>query len=244
MHDKETLHKLRSQNISGTRVDLPQAAEVPDAVQREETSPSDSKSTADHDYCSPTDREPADRPDHIRLLSDKLTSVEKALKASEHLLGKELQEAVFVLLDHAERSVAQGLDEETLANTVSALLQTQGPGPGAGDSVYSSPLLRAVGGWLGRQFHAANACISQQVEGFKVRHIERITDLPPAEELAGELFPEAMRVLLLSWMGLDEASALWKRQSEYPIVLLILEFANHNLITGVAHVLYSSLICK
>ncbi|KAJ8260860.1 hypothetical protein COCON_G00165830 [Conger conger] len=244
MHDRETLHKLRSQNISRARLELPQVAEVPDEGHEEGTSPPDGKSTADHDYCSPADGEPADRPGHLRLVFEKLTSLEKALKASEQLFGKEQQEAMLLLLGHTEKLAAQGPDEEALAETVLGLLRTQGPGPGAGDSVYSSPLLRAVGGWLGRQFHSANTCISQQVEGFKVRHIERITDLPPAEELAGELFPEAMRILLLTWMGLDEASALWKRHSEYPIVLLILEFANHNLITGVAHVLYSSLICK
>ncbi|XP_035247297.1 uncharacterized protein si:ch211-110p13.9 [Anguilla anguilla] len=244
MYDRETLHKLRSQITKGTRLDLPQPTEVPDAAREEDTPPTDGKSTADHDYCCPADGDSAVRPDHLRLVFKKLASLEKALKDSELHLGKEQQEAILLLMDHTERFVAQGLDEEALADAVSGLLRTQGPGPGAGDSVYSSPLLRAVGGWLGRQFHAANACISRQVEGFKVRHIERITDLPPAEELAGELFPEAMRVLLLSWMGLDEASALWKRQSEYPILLLILEFANHNLITGVAHVLYSSLICK
>uniref|UniRef100_H3BFA2 Si:ch211-110p13.9 n=1 Tax=Latimeria chalumnae TaxID=7897 RepID=H3BFA2_LATCH len=111
-------------------------------------------------------------------------------------------------------------------------------------SVYSNCLLHTISSWLGCQFFFANASISKRVEEFKERHIDRITDLPPAEELVNALFPQAMKILLLNWMGLNEDSAVWKRQSEYPILLLILEFANHNLITGVAHVLYSSLISK
>lgn len=150
---------------------------------------------------------------------------------------------ILSLLSLAENCIdgERTLDEERWAKAVLSLLQLQTPGS---LSVYSSPLLQAVAGWLGRCFHAAHSCISQQVESFKVRHIEHISDLPPAEELAAELFPEAMRTLLVNWMGLSEEAALWKRHSEFPILLLILEFANHNLITGVAHVLYSSLICK
>ncbi|XP_077377392.1 uncharacterized protein LOC144018744 isoform X2 [Festucalex cinctus] len=98
--------------------------------------------------------------------------------------------------------------------------------------------------WLGRRFAAAQADISRQVEAFKERHIQKIEELPPAEELAAQLFPDAMRTLLLNWMGLSREEDWAKRRSEYPILLLILEFANHNLITGVAHVLYSTLICK
>ncbi|KAG7223408.1 hypothetical protein INR49_015511, partial [Caranx melampygus] len=106
-------------------------------------------------------------------------------------------------------------------------LQSQRCQVGSVSDVYVSE----AGQWLGQQFQAANTSISQKVEGFKVQHIERISDLPPAEELVTELFPEAMRTLLLHWMGLSEESTLEKRHSEYPILLLILEFANHNLIT-------------
>ncbi|KAJ8394316.1 hypothetical protein AAFF_G00047230 [Aldrovandia affinis] len=243
MH-KEMHHRRRSPKASGTHLDLTGAAEALDAVPERDTSPPDGTSTADHDYCSPADGDSATQTDHLCPIFQKLRSLDIVLQASKCDMGKEQQEAIVLLLDHVERYVRQGLDEGALADTVSGLLRTQGLGPGEGGLIYSSPLLCAIGSWLGRQFHAANACISRQVEGFKMQHIEHITDLPPAEELVEELFPEAMRVLLLNWMGLDEASALWKRQSEYPILLLILEFANHNLITGVAHVLYSSLICK
>ncbi|CAH2295819.1 Hypothetical predicted protein [Pelobates cultripes] len=111
-------------------------------------------------------------------------------------------------------------------------------------SVYDNSLLFEVSSWLGSRFQRENECISQQVEEFKRKHIDRISDLPPAEELVDALFPKAMKVLLLNWMGLADKASVSKLQSEYPILLLILEFANRNLITGVAHVLYSTLICK
>ncbi|XP_073442115.1 uncharacterized protein [Dendrobates tinctorius] len=111
-------------------------------------------------------------------------------------------------------------------------------------NVYDNQLLFEVSSWLGSRYHSENDRISQQVEEFKRKHIDHISDLPPAEELVTALFPNAMKVLLLKWMGLSDDASISKLQSEYPILLLILEFANHNLITGVAHVLYSSLICK
>lgn len=146
---------------------------------------------------------------------------------------------VLLLLRNIEQCMSNNLEEKAVTETVLALLKAKDWG-----CMYSSSLLNCIGQWLGQQFHTANSKISQKVEGFKVHHIDRITDLPPAEELATDLFPEAMQTLLLHWMGLSEDSALEKRRTEYPILLLILEFANHNLITGVAHVLYSSLICK
>ncbi|XP_053313432.1 uncharacterized protein LOC128475005 [Spea bombifrons] len=111
-------------------------------------------------------------------------------------------------------------------------------------SVYDNKLLLEVSSWLGNRFQSEYECISQQVEEFKRKHIDRISDLPPAEELVSALFPKAMKILLLNWMGLSDEAFVSKLQSEYPILLLILEFANRNLITGVAHVLYSTLICK
>lgn len=148
-------------------------------------------------------------------------------------------EIVSLLLTSIDQCINGNLEEKDVTEAILALLKARDWG-----CVYSSLLLGCLGRWLGQQFHAANSKISQKVEGFKVNHIDRITDLPPAEDLATELFPEAMQMLLLHWMGLSEESSLEKRRTEYPILLLILEFANHNLITGVAHVLYSSLICK
>ncbi|XP_072271942.1 uncharacterized protein [Pyxicephalus adspersus] len=111
-------------------------------------------------------------------------------------------------------------------------------------TVYENPLLFEVSSWLGDRFHKENYHISEQVEEFKRKHIDRISDLPPAQELVSALFPNAMKVFLLKWMGLFDDAAISKLRTEYPIILLILEFANRNLITGVAHVLYSTLICK
>lgn len=195
--------------------------------------------SADHDYCSfPTQSLQTEQSQLV------VTTVRQKLHSLIDKLSSENQsctdlETILLLLENIDRYMNGNLEEKDVTETVLALLKAKDWG-----CVYSSSLLSCIGRWLGQQFHAANSKISQKVEGFKVHHIERISDLPPAEELASELFPEAMQTLLLHWMGLSEESTLEKRHIEYPILLLILEFANHNLITGVAHVLYSSLICK
>lgn len=192
--------------------------------------------SADHNYCTfSSDSQPvvATLVEGLHSLADQLSSQPQS--CSQHL------ETILQLLTCIHQHVKGDLKEKDAAETVLSLLNAE---DWTKDCVYSSHLLTCVGRWLGQQFHAANSSISQKVEGFKVQHIERISDLPPAEELTTELFPEAMQMLLLHWMGLCEESKLEKRHSEYPILLLILEFANRNLITGVAHVLYSSLICK
>ncbi|XP_059193469.1 uncharacterized protein si:ch211-110p13.9 [Centropristis striata] len=196
--------------------------------------------SADHDYCAFAKQSlQTEQSQHV------LSTVKKKFRSLDDKLSSETEsyteqlETVLLLLDTIDQCINGNLDEKAVTETVLALLKAKDWG-----CVYSSPLLCSVGRWLGQQFHAAHCSISQKVEGFKVQHIERISDLPPAEELATELFPEAMQALLLHWMGLTEESTVEKRHSEYPILLLILEFANHNLITGVAHVLYSSLICK
>ncbi|KAI2664024.1 hypothetical protein ROHU_032610 [Labeo rohita] len=199
------------------------------------TDQSDISSSSDHDYCSSeqTNLSPS------ASLAQKLHSLGEKVKVLTNIEAEHLKTATKIL-DYVECCITGMIDEERLMETVMALFQTHFQSY----SVYSSSLLKAVAGWLGQQFNAANGTISHRVEGFKAQHIEHITNLPPPEELATELFPEAMRNLLAHWMGLSDEAENWKRHSEYPILLLILEFANHNLITGVAHVLYSSLICK
>lgn len=172
----------------------------------------------------------------VATIKQKLLNVNDNLCKNQNCTNLEI---ILLLLTNIDQCINGTLEEKDVTETVLALLKAKDWG-----CVYSSPLLSSIGQWLGQQFHAANSKISQKVEGFKVNHIDRITDLPPAEDLATELFPDAMQMLLLHWMGLSEESSLEKRRTEYPILLLILEFANHNLITGVAHVLYSSLICK
>ncbi|XP_078277808.1 uncharacterized protein LOC144605965 [Rhinoraja longicauda] len=184
-------------------------------------------------------------------LSIKFRSIYQTFKMLPSERHKEHEKAIILLFDVVELIISETISAQKLADMILQLLthvqdfiiKAEITETGI-NSIYSSHMLFSVSKWLGRQFYVANGSISKQVEEFKTVHINRITDLPPAEELVDKLFPEAMKVLLLSWMGLEDNSALWKRQSEYPIVLLILEFANHNLITGVAHVLYSSLICK
>lgn len=177
----------------------------------------------------------------------RLLSVTKIKDKLQHLMDRlplnhqncPNKEIIWILLENIDQCINGNLEEKSVMETVLTLLEAKDWG-----CVYSSSLLCYLGQWLGQQFHAANSKISQKVESFKVHHIEQISNLPPAEDLASELFPDAMKTLLLHWMGLSDESALEKRHMEYPILLLIMEFANHNLITGVAHVLYSSLICK
>lgn len=196
--------------------------------------------SADHDYCSLPKQslQSEQREVVISTVRQKLHRLDEHFSSEPRSCSEQL-ETVLLLLENIDRYINGRLEEKDATEIVLALLKAKDWGP-----VYSSSLLTCIGRWLGQQFHAANSSISQKVEGFKLQHIERISDLPPAEELATELFPEAMRTLLLHWMGLSEDFSLEKRRSEYPILLLILEFANHNLITGVAHVLYSSLICR
>nr|XP_057925570.1 uncharacterized protein si:ch211-110p13.9 [Doryrhamphus excisus] len=191
--------------------------------------------SSEHDHCYFSQQ---GRP-LVSTLRRKLKSLDDQLSSEAESFTQQQLETLLLFLHHTERCFDGTLQEQDVTESVLALLNSK-----EWSCVYSSPLLNGVARWLGRQFSAANCSVSRGVEGFKVRHIDRISELPPAEELADELFPEAMRTLLLHWMGLSEEADAAKRRSEYPILLLILEFANHNLITGVAHVLYSSLICK
>lgn len=195
--------------------------------------------TVDHNYCS--------LPKQALQTEQSQLAVTKIEQKFQHLMDRlsfnhqscQNTEIILILLENIDQCINGNLEEKDVTETVLALLKAKDWG-----CVYSSSLLSYLGQWLGQQFHAANSRISQKVEGFKVHHIEQISNLPPAEDLASELFPDAMKTLLLHWMGLSGEEKLEKRHMEYPILLLILEFANHNLITGVAHVLYSSLICK
>ncbi|XP_061622947.1 uncharacterized protein si:ch211-110p13.9 [Phyllopteryx taeniolatus] len=153
----------------------------------------------------------------LSTLENKLQSLSDKL-ATKNFTEQHLEPAL-LHLEHAERCLGGTVEERDAAEM-------------------------ALARWLGSRFAVAHTDISRRVEAFKERHIQRIGELPPAEELAAQLFPDSMRTLLLNWMGLSRDEDQAKRQSEYPILLLILEFANHNLITGVAHVLYSTLICK
>ncbi|XP_056135325.1 uncharacterized protein si:ch211-110p13.9 [Lampris incognitus] len=232
-NDKDLRNKLVSHTYS--------CPDVQEFVIPCQTDPGFSGNTSvDHDYCSFS--EESMQTEAIQIVSStlrqKLHALEKKL-SSVSQSGISQLETTLLLLENIDQYMNGTLEERDVTGIVLALLEAKSWG-----SVYSSHLLNSVGRWLGQQFHEANSSISQQVERFKVQHIEHITDLPPAEELVRELFPEAMQMLLLHWMGLSEESTLEKRHSEYPILLLILEFANHNLITGVAHVLYSSLLCR
>lgn len=114
-------------------------------------------------------------------------------------------------------------------------------------STHKAVLLSLLGEWLGKEFASLQPSVNAKAELFKLRHIESIDKLPPAKELVSELFPQCMRTLIYNWMQTTEESdgppeAKKLCPDVHPYVQLILEFANNTLVTGVAHVLYSSLI--
>lgn len=99
-----------------------------------------------------------------------------------------------------------------------------------------SRILLAISKCLGEEFHKLRPEINDRVTEFKKKHITSIDNLPPSSTLVKELFPECMRVLLLSWMESEN------RQNTDSIIQVILELVNTSLVSGVAHVLYSRLI--
>ncbi|XP_043924839.1 uncharacterized protein LOC122799682 [Protopterus annectens] len=214
-------------------------------------------SDAEHNYCIALDSVTTDSSTigtgHVTedQISQKIESLHKMLNFQTAQMHGISESAVLLTLDMVELVIngiqsvncAANLIKEFL-NNLYELTVKEDNADKAGNFIYNNWLLYTISGWLGDKFCSANLSISRQVEEFKRSHIDHITDLPPAEVLVSSLFPEAMKILLLNWMGLNNDLDIWKRHSEYPILLLILEFANHNLITGVAHVLYSSLIQK
>nr|XP_033810133.1 uncharacterized protein LOC117364716 [Geotrypetes seraphini]XP_033810134.1 uncharacterized protein LOC117364716 [Geotrypetes seraphini]XP_033810136.1 uncharacterized protein LOC117364716 [Geotrypetes seraphini]XP_033810137.1 uncharacterized protein LOC117364716 [Geotrypetes seraphini] len=209
---------------------------------------------SEHNYCLSNDVEYSlTDPDHFEGINENpiFQKIKSLLRISKTTFIDPVEQSkslIIVLLDIIELLLMQRCP--SVSNLTSLIPQfldcvcRVSLEDNSSSSLYGNSLLYEISSWLGNRFFSENAAISVQVEEFKRKHIDHITDLPPAEELVTALFPEAMKVLLLNWMGLSESSAFQKLQSEYPILLLILEFANHNLITGVAHVLYSSLICK
>ncbi|XP_066545840.1 uncharacterized protein LOC136712917 [Amia ocellicauda] len=250
MHNQDWMHRLQTGTYAA------QNSYVLESETIAESNPgtpcwaiSSISSTVDHNYCSLENGDSLNPSLLSYRVTQKIKSLDNLFQSYAKDMRNEQNEVILLLLDHIEQYVNQEFNENKLADIVLQILNTtynltKDQTPGDMNSVYNSCLLSTIGSWLGQQFNVANACISKQIEGFKLSHIDRITDLPPAEELVSQLFPESMKILLMNWMGLSDATAVWKRHSEYPILLLILEFANHNLITGVAHVLYSSLICK
>ncbi|KAG9487693.1 hypothetical protein GDO78_007473 [Eleutherodactylus coqui] len=208
-------------------------------------------SLSEHNYCmSQEDKSGACLSQETAgndLIIQRIKSLLGMCSSSVLHLEDQLMKTIVALLDVVGQVFSQHNCLDKMINSILELLEVVShlqDNPQQASTVYDNHLLFEVSSWLGNRFHSENDRISQQVEEFKRKHIERISDLPPAEELVAALFPNAMKVLLLKWMGLLGDASVSKLQSEYPILLLILEFANHNLITGVSHVLYSSLICK
>lgn len=109
---------------------------------------------------------------------------------------------------------------------------------------HQQKILYTISYWVGNKFRKYKEEISQKVTEFKKRHIATIDSLPPAEKVIVELFPQAMIVLLKTWMEDESQKPQGDPQTflPFPLIQLILEFANQTLVSGVSHVLYSRLI--
>ncbi|XP_069136278.1 uncharacterized protein [Argopecten irradians] len=123
-----------------------------------------------------------------------------------------------------------------------------------GNSPQRNATLNIVSHWLGQEFHKFEPKISQRVEDFKQTHINCIDNLPPAESIVDIVFPSFMKELIVCWTSQSHPSPSVTNDHDYsppvkklcsspayPLVQHILEFANHALVSGVAHVVYSRL---
>lgn len=115
-------------------------------------------------------------------------------------------------------------------------------------------ILCEVARWLGTEFANYHAHVNESVTAFKQNHIRCVENLPSAEVLVSEVFPRSMQILLRCWLRVGDGAENQNATNEgsndstevpltlFPVVQLILELANQNLLSGVAHVLYSRLI--
>lgn len=122
--------------------------------------------------------------------------------------------------------------------------------------------LTIISMWLGSEFNNCSTTISRRVDEFKQQHINCIDNLPPANEIVDHIFPVFMSAFLLHWQGfssimngLNETQLMAEHNynskkpkmedshtgPNYPLIQLILEFANNALISGVAHVVFSKI---
>ena len=128
--------------------------------------------------------------------------------------------------------------------------------------VSKSKFMTILSMWLGTEFYKCSTIISSKVDDFKQQHINCIDNLPPSIEIVRHIFPVFMSTFLLHWQGFSsdfnemnetqltlEHNYISKKlkmdvpQScpNYPLIQLILEFANNALISGVAHVVFSKI---
>ena len=185
-------------------------------------------------------------------------------------------EYVLVVLDFLARSVGHATSASSLTALTELLLlalcsaeNASDLAPAAAEWLAASPLkfsaLATFGRWLGEEFHRFEPTISGRVTEFKVKHINNISDLPPAAKVVDELFPPCMVALASAWIGLTDiqtaeatqmdhsydlvrgrsatssTSLLRHNRNLYPVIQLVLELLNNSLVSGMAHVVYCKL---
>ena len=123
-------------------------------------------------------------------------------------------EYVLVVLEFLARSadiLKSITDVSTLSELLTLILLSIESRDSAASLLQGSPgevsplktsVLTVFGKWLGEEFHRFEVAISQRVLDFKHRHINNISDLPPAAEVVGDLFPPCMVQFTSAWIGL------------------------------------------
>lgn len=122
-------------------------------------------------------------------------------------------------------------------------------------------LLYLISDWLGHEYQELEALIANKVDAFKKENIMSIDYLPTSETLIDNLFPTFMKTFVVNWCGFklnndrseNELDAnvchdhcysgplSVSRNTNYPLVQLMLEFGSNSFISGMAHVVFSRL---
>ncbi|KAL4223771.1 hypothetical protein ACF0H5_017237 [Mactra antiquata] len=132
---------------------------------------------------------------------------------------------------------------------------------------YKFILLYLISDWLGHEYQALESQIAEKVYKFKQENIMTIDLLPSSENLTDTLFPSFMKLFIENWCGFGESRKSASnetrhnagpdseigadhcysepmrvvRDTNHPLVLLMLEFGSNSLISGIAHVVFSRL---
>ncbi|KXJ29062.1 hypothetical protein AC249_AIPGENE1192 [Exaiptasia diaphana] len=102
--------------------------------------------------------------------------------------------------------------------------------------------LCTVSQWVGREFKKHKNTIESNATEFKKKHIAAINKLPPAEALIREIFPTSMIVLLKTWMDIEAMKTESEKWLPFPLMQLILEFANQTLYNIPSRVLLAPIL--
>ncbi|PIK48159.1 hypothetical protein BSL78_14987 [Apostichopus japonicus] len=131
--------------------------------------------------------------------------------------------------------------------------------------LWTNSSLICISQWLGEKFNLLVPVVAEKVDSFKKANFNQITELPSDREMIRELFPAAMYELFSKWIDVamhdrnhlidspdlggthhihSSSSKETNKLGIYSLLLLLLEFSNQALVSGVAHVLYPRFVAS